>query len=334
MLNARAVLRGPALAGLVTLVVLNSVTAVGHAQGDAERSYPTKPIHLFVGFGPGGGNDIYARLIQPKLAERLGKPVLVENKPGAGGTIAANLVAKSAPDGHTLYLGATGAMTISPAVFSKLPYDTLRDFSPISMIAWTPLLLAVNADVPVKTVQDLVAYAKANPAKANYASSSPAFQLPTEQFKQRTGVSFEGVNYKSSGASLTAVVSGEVMMAIADVPPIMEQLKAGRLRALAVTDARRLTDLPDVPTMAEAGLPDLEVRLWSGVFAPAATPPDIIKRLEKEMIEIIRLPEVNGRLKALQVEPSGNTSEEFKQLIAAELTRWAAVAKAANIKLD
>jgi tripartite-type tricarboxylate transporter receptor subunit TctC len=307
---------------------------VGHAQGDAARSYPTKPIHLYVGFGPGGGNDIYARLIQPKLAERLGKPVLVENKPGAGGTIAANLVAKSAPDGHTLYLGATGAMTISPAVFSKLPYDTLRDFSPVSMIAWTPLLLAVNADVPVKTVQDLVAYAKANPAKANYASSSPAFQLPTEQFKQRTGAPLEGVNYKSSGASLAAVMSGEAMMAIADVPPIMEQLKAGRIRALAVMDARRLTDLPDVPTMAEAGLQDLEIRLWSGVFAPAATPPDIVKRLEKEMIEIIRLPEVNDRLKALQVEPSGNTSEEFKRLIAAELTRWAAVAKAANIKLD
>jgi len=334
MHNARTVLRRLVLAGLVAPVMVGLIAAVGHAQGDAALTYPTKPIHLFVGFGPGGGNDIYARLIQPKLAERLGKPVLVENKPGAGGTIAANLVAKSAPDGHTLYLGATGAMTISPAVLSKLPYDTLRDFIPVSMIAWTPLLLAVNANAPVKTVQELVAYAKANPAKANYASSSPAFQLPTEQFKQRSGAQLEAVNYKSSGASLAAVVSGEVLMAIADVPPMVEQLTAGRVRALAVMSAQRLSALPDVPSIAEAGLPDLEVRLWSGVFAPAATPPAIVKRLEKEMIEIIKLPEVSDRLRALQVDPSGNTSEEFKRLIAAELTRWAAVAKAANIKLD
>ncbi|HWE21897.1 MAG TPA: tripartite tricarboxylate transporter substrate binding protein [Hyphomicrobiaceae bacterium] len=332
MHNARAPLRMLALAG--PLVIVSSIAAVGHAQDDAAQAYPTKPVHLIVGFGPGGGNDIYARLIQPKLAERLGKPVVIENKPGAGGTIAASFVAKSAPDGHTLYLGATGAMTVSPAVFSKLPYDTLRDFTPVSMIAWNPLLLAVNANAPVKSVQDLVAYARANPAKANYASSSPAFQLPTEQFKERTGTPLVGANYKSSGESLAAVVSGEVLMAIADAAPVMEQLRAGRVRALAVMSAQRFADLPDVPTMAEAGLPDMEVRLWSGVFAPAATPPAIVKKLEREMIEIIKLPEVNDRLKQLQVDPSGNTSEEFKRLIAAELPRWAAVAKAANIKLD
>jgi tripartite-type tricarboxylate transporter receptor subunit TctC len=313
---------------------VSSIAAVGYAQDDAAQAYPTKPVYLIVGFGPGGGNDIYARLIQPKLAERLGKPVVIENKPGAGGTIAANFVAKSAPDGHTLYLGATGAMTVSPAVFSKLPYDTLRDFTPVSMIAWNPLMLAVNANAPVKSVQDLVAYARANPAKANYASSSPAFQLPTEQFKERTGTPLVGANYKSSSESLAAVVSGEVLMAIADAAPVMEQLRAGRVRALGVLSAQRFADLPDVPTMAEAGLPDMEVRLWSGVFAPAATPPAIVRKLEKELIEIIKLPEVNDRLKQLQVDPSGNTSEEFKRLIAAELTRWAAVAKAANIKLD
>jgi tripartite-type tricarboxylate transporter receptor subunit TctC len=332
MHKARALLRMVALAG--PLVIVSSIAAVGYAQDDAAQAYPSKPVYLIVGFGPGGGNDIYARLIQPKLAERLGKPVVIENKPGAGGTIAANFVARSAPDGHTLYLGATGAMTVSPAVFSKLPYDTLRDFAPVSMIAWNPLLLAVNANAPVKSVQDLVAYASANPAKANYASSSPAFQLPTEQFKERTGTPLVGANYKSSNESLAAVVSGEVLMAIADAAPVMEQLRAGRVRALGVLSAQRFADLPDVPTMAEAGLPDMEVRLWSGVFAPAATPPAIVRKLEKELIEIIKLPEVNDRLKQLQVDPSGNTSEEFKRLIAAELARWAAVAKAANIKLD
>jgi tripartite-type tricarboxylate transporter receptor subunit TctC len=305
MHNARAALRGLVPAGTAALVIVSSLAAVGHAQGDAAQTYPTKPIQLVVGFGPGGGNDIYARLIQPKLAERLGKPVVVENKPGAGGTIAATLVAKSPPDGHTLYLGATGAMTVSPAVLSKLPYDTLRDFTPISMIAWNPLVLAVNANAPVKSVQDLVAYAKANPAKATYASSSPAFQLPTEQFKQRTGAPLVGANYKSSGASLAAVISGEVLMAIADAPPVMEQLRAGRARALAVMSAQRFPDLPDVPTIAEAGFADLEVRLWSGVFAPAATPPAIIKRLEKELIEIIKLPEVSDRLKGAASGPMG-----------------------------
>jgi tripartite-type tricarboxylate transporter receptor subunit TctC len=298
------------------------------------QDYPTKPIRLIVGFGAGGGNDIFARIIQPKLSELLGQPILVENKPGAGGTIAADFVAKSAPDGYTLYVGATGAMTISPAVFSKLPYETLRDFAPVSMIADFPLLLTVNADAPVKTVQELVAYAKANPAKANYASSSPAFQLPTEHFKQKTGAPAERINYKSSGESLTAVVSGEVLMAIADVPPIMGHLKAGRVRALAVTDKRRLADLPDVPTMAEAGVPDLEVRLWSGVFAPVGTPPAVVKKVEQAMMQTIKSPDVNARLKDLQVDPSGNSAEEFKRIVASELPRWAAIAKAANIKLD
>jgi tripartite-type tricarboxylate transporter receptor subunit TctC len=321
---------------LWTAIAGLSAALLAAAPGTAAQAqdYPTKPIRLIVGFGAGGGNDIFARLIAPKLSERLGQPVLVENKPGAGGTIAADLVAKSAPDGYTLYVGATGAMTISPAVFTKLPYSTLRDFAPISMIADFPLLLTVNADAPVKSVKELVAYAKANPAKANYASSSPAFQLPTEQFKQKTGAPLERINYKSSGEMLTAVVSGEVLMAIADVPPIMGHLKAGRVRALAVTGAKRLADLPDVPTMAEAGVPDLEVRLWSGLFAPAATPAGIVKKLEGAMMAVIRLPDVSKRLKELQVDPSGNTSEEFKRIVAADLSRWAAVAKAANIKLD
>ena len=329
MLHKSRSILGTMLAGLSAAILAAALGAAAQAQ-----DYPTKPIRLIVGFGAGGGNDIFARLIAPKLSERLGQPVLVENKPGAGGTIAADLVAKSAPDGYTLYVGATGAMTISPAVFTKLPYDTLRDFAPVSMIADFPLLLTVNADAPVKTVKELVAYAKANPDKANYASSSPAFQLPTEQFKQKTGAPMERINYKSSGEMLTAVVSGEVLMAIADVPPIMGHLKAGRVRALAVTGAKRLADLPDVPTMAEAGVPDLEVRLWSGLFAPAATPAGIVKKLEAAMMAAIKSPDVHKRLKELQVDPSGNTSEEFRRLVAAELVRWAAVAKAANIKLD
>ena len=321
---------GAALAGLGALA---AASAPAWAQADPAQGYPNKPIRIVVGFGPGGGNDIFARLIGQKLGERLGQSVVVENKPGAGAVIATEYVAKSPPDGYTLLVGATGAMTISPAVYSKLPYVTLRDFSPISMIASFPLLVTVNASAPVKTIEELVAYAKANPAKANYASSSPAFQLATEQFKQKTGAPLERISYKSSGEMLAAVVSGEVLVAIADSPPVSGHLKAGRIRALAVTDAKRMAEYPEVPTMAEAGVP-LEVRLWSGLFAPVATPTGIVKKLEREMMEIIKLPDVSARLKSLAVDPAGNTSQEFAQLIAAELPRWAAIAKAADIKLD
>ena len=334
MPSTREVTRRSALGGLAAATLAGTGVVQVSAQGDPAQTYPNKPIRIIVGFGPGGGNDIFARLVGQKLSERLGQPVLVENKPGAGAVIATDYVAKSPPDGYTLLVGATGAMTISPAVYSKLPYATLRDFVPLSMIASFPLLVTVNASAPVKSIAELVAYAKANPAKANYASSSPAFQLATEQFKQKTGAPLEHIAYKSSGEMLTAVVSGEVLVALADAPPVSGHLKAGRIRALAVTSAQRISEFPDVPTMAEAGVADLEVRLWSGLFAPAATPAGIVKKLEKELMEIVKLPDVNERLKGLAVDPAGSTSEEFARMIAAELPHWAAVAKAANIKLD
>jgi tripartite-type tricarboxylate transporter receptor subunit TctC len=300
----------------------------------AQGSYPAKPIRIIVGFGPGGGNDILARLVGQKLGERLGQPVLVENKPGAGAAIATEYVAKVAPDGYTLLVGATGAMTINPAVYSKLAYDTVRDFAPISMIASYPLLLVVNATVPVRTVAELVAYAKANPAKANYASSSAAFQLSTELFKMKTGAPLEHIAYKSSGEMLTAVVGGEVLMTLADASPVSGHVKAGKIRALAVTSSARIPEYPDVPTMAEAGVPDLEVRLFSGLFAPIATPPEIVKKLEKELMEIIKLPDVRERMLGLSVDPVGDTGEAFARRIAADLARWSGIAKAANIRLD
>ena len=246
-ITRRGAVRGPRSGGARRVAVVPAL-----AQGDPAQAYPSKPIRIVVGFGPGGGNDIFARLIGQKLSERLGQPVLVENKPGAGAVIATDYVAKSPPDGYTLLVGATGAMTISPAVYSKLPYVTLRDFVPLSMIASFPLLVTVNAAAPVKDIQELVAYAKANPAKANYASSSPAFQLATEQFKQKTGAPLEHIAYKSSGEMLTAVVSGEVLVALADAPPVSGHLKAGRIRALAVTSAERIAEFPDVPTMARS----------------------------------------------------------------------------------
>jgi tripartite-type tricarboxylate transporter receptor subunit TctC len=301
------------------------------AQDDA--NFPARPIRIIVGFTAGGGNDILARLIGQKLGERLGQPVVIENKPGAGAIIATEHVANSAPDGYTLLVGASGAMSINPAVYARLSYATLRDFVPISMIAAFPLVLVVNAASPIRSVRDLVAYARANPEKANYASSSTAFQMVTELFKLRTGAPIEHVSYRGSGDSILAVISGVVLLTIADTPPLMGQIRAGELRPLAVTSLQRAEDLPDVPTMAESGI-DVDVRLWSGLFAPAATPPAVVRKLEDAMIRIIALPDVRERLRQLGVDPVGNRSEEFGALIATDIARWTAVAQAANIKIE
>jgi tripartite-type tricarboxylate transporter receptor subunit TctC len=260
--------------------------------------------------------------------------VVIENKPGAGAIIGTEYVARQPPDGYTLLVGASGAMTINPAVYQKLGYATLRDFVPISMIASFPLFLVVNAAAPHRSVEDLVAYAKANPAKSNYASASTAFQLPTELFKLKTGAPIEHIGYRGSGDSLVALISGTVGMAFIDAPPVSGQIKANQVRALAVTSRGRAAEFPDVPTMAEAGIPDMEVTLWSGLFAPAGTPAPIVKKLEAEVMRIARLPDVSARMKDLAVEPEGSTSEELARVIRRDIERWTAVARAANVKIE
>ena len=298
----------------------------------AQVQYPTRAIHIVVGFTPGGGNDIIARVFGQKLSEGLGQPVIIENKPGAGAILATEYVARSAPDGYTLLVGASGAMVINPAVYEKLNYDTMRDFKPVSELGSFPLILIVNAASPFKSLADLVAYAKANPAKANYSSSSAAFQLATELFKQKTGVPMQMIPYKGANDSVTAVISGEVTATIADAGPVTSQINGGHARALAVAAPKRVESLPDVPTMKEAGA-DVEAVLWSGIFVPAATPPEIVAKLEAEFIRIARLPDVVSRLKLLNIDSVGNSSEEFSRIIAADLERWKAVARAGNIKM-
>jgi tripartite-type tricarboxylate transporter receptor subunit TctC len=246
--------------------------------------------------------------------------------------LATEYVARSAPDGYTLLVGASGAMTISPAVYEKMNYDTMRDFKPVSEMGSFPLILIVNAKSPFKSLADLVAYAKANPEKANYSSSSAAFQLATELFKQKTGVPMQMIPYKGANDSVTAVLSGEVTATIADAGPVIGQVNGGTVRALAVAAPTRAESLPDVPTMKEAGA-DVEAVLWSGIFVPAATPPDIVSKLEAEFIRIARLPDVVSRLKQLNIDSVGNSSEEFSRIIAADLERWKAVARAGNIKM-
>jgi tripartite-type tricarboxylate transporter receptor subunit TctC len=298
----------------------------------AQGQYPTRAIHIVVGFTPGGGNDIIARIFGQKLSESLGQPVIIENKPGAGAILATEYVARSAPDGYTLLVGASGAMVINPAVYEKLSYDTTRDFKPVSELGSFPLILIVNSKSPFKSLADLVAYAKANPDKANYSSSSAAFQLATELFKQKTGVPMQMIPYKGANDSVTAVISGEVTATIADAGPVTSQINGGNARALAVAAPKRMESLPDVPTMKEAGA-DVEAVLWSGIFVPAATPPEIARTLEAEFIRIARLPDVVSRLKLLNIDSIGNSAEEFSRIIEADLERWKTVARAGNIRV-
>ena len=310
---------------------LLALVAPALAQEDPAK-YPTKPIHIVVGFAAGGGNDIIARIFGQKLSESLGQPVIIENKPGGGAIVATEYVAKSAPDGYTMLVGASG-MSINPAVYAKLPYDAVRDFVAVSELASFPLILIVNSSSPIKSVAEFVAYAKANPDKMNYGSSSASFQLVTELFKQKTGVPMQAIPYKSANESVLAVVSGQVTATIADAGPVTGQVRAGLVRALAIAAPKRMEDFPDLPTMKEAGA-DVDAVLWSGIFVPKDTPPEIVKKLEGEFMRIARLPDVIARLKQLGIESVGNSSEEFARILAADIARWTAVARAADIKIE
>ena len=300
----------------------------------AQDSYPSKPIRIVVGYSAGGGNDIIVRVMTPELSKGLGQPVIVDNKPGAQSIIAAEFVAKSAPDGYTLLMGPSGPMTINPATYSRLPYSPTRDFVPISMIAQFPLIVTVSASSPIRSVKELIEYAKANPAKANYASSAGIFQIASEMFKQRTGTVIEMIPYKGSGESIQAVIAGQVLMTIIDPPPTAGPLKAGTVRGLAVTSARRHPSWPDMPTMAEAGVPDMEVPVWTAFFAPAKTPPAIVARLQKEVARVVHTAEVKERFASMSIDPVGGSSEELGRQVERDIARWTAVAKSANIKND
>lgn len=296
-------------------------------------AYPSRPIHLIVGFSPGGGNDIIARIVGRKLSESLGQPVVIENKPGEGARLAAEYVAKSAPDGYTLLMGASGALVVSPAVYAKLPYDPVRDFVPISTLGSFPLILVVNGKSPFKSMSDLVTYAKDNPDKANYSSSFAAFQLATELFKQKTGAPMRMIPYIGAKDAVAAVIAGEVTATIADAGPAYSRIKGGQVRALAIAAPERMEEFPDVPTMKESGA-DVDAAIWSGVLAPRGTPPEIVRKLQDEFMRIARIPDVVERLRLLTINSIGSSSDEFSRMIAADLERWAEVARAGNIRME
>ncbi|MBI5320238.1 tripartite tricarboxylate transporter substrate binding protein [Bradyrhizobium sp.] len=313
-------------------LLIGAVAALLTTTTAGAQEYPTRPIRLIVGFAAGGGNDIIARVFGQKLSESLGQPVIVENKPGGGAIVATDYVAKSAPDGYTLLLSASG-ISINPALYDKLPYDAVNDFFAVSQIASFPLIMIVSASSPIKSVAEFVAYAKANPDKTNYGSSSASFQLVTELFKQKTGAPMQVISYKSANESVLAVISGQITTTIADAGPVVQQIKSGTARALAVATAKRIDDLPDVPTLKEAGA-DVEAVLWNGILVPKGTPPAIVKKLEGEFMRIAKLPDVIARLKPLGIETIGSSSEDFAKVVSSEIARWGAVAKAANFKIQ
>jgi tripartite-type tricarboxylate transporter receptor subunit TctC len=306
--------------------------SVAKAQDDAVRNYPQRTIRMIVPYAPGGGTDILGRVAAKELSEALGQPVIVENRAGGAAIVGTEAVARAKSDGYTLLVAPSGPLVMNPVLRKSLPYNPQTDFVPVSVIGRLPLLITVSTLLPVKTVQELIDYAKARPNEVNYASSAPLFQLATELFKQKTGTNFQPVPYKSSAESATALLSGQVTLAISDVPPVVGLIKDGQLRALAYTDTRRSSEFPDVPTVAEAGLPGTEVATLVGIVAPAGTPDPIIRKLQDVLVAMVKKPEVRERLATIGVEPVGSSSEEFSEAIKSDVARWEDVARRANIE--
>ena len=306
------------------------------------QSYPNRPIKLIVGYPPGGTNDVLPRIIGPKLAERIGQPVVVENKPGADALIATEFVANSAPDGHTILVGASGQMVYNPALWANNPataprksYDPLKDFVPITMIGSDPIVFAVHPSVKATTLQELIALAKANPGKLFYSSGAPPFFVATETFKRVAGVDITYVPYKGSAASVTGAVAGEVQLHAGSVGPALSQIRAGKLRPLAVTSAKRDPVLPDVPTVRESGL-DFEGGMWSGLYAPAGTPSAIIDLLYRELSVILKSDAIKNQFASMGYDTNqlGMSPEELGAYHRSQLTKWTKAIKDYNIRVS
>jgi tripartite-type tricarboxylate transporter receptor subunit TctC len=302
------------------------------AQRQAAGSYPDAPIRIVVPFSAGGGNDLIARIVGQKLADEVGQPAVIENKPGASAIVGTQFVARSPADGYTLLMGASGNMTVNPAVLENLPYAPQKDFVPISMLASYPLFLVVSSASTLRTVRDLVDFSKAHPDKANYANPTSAFQIATELFKIRTGAKLTSIPYKGGGDAVNAIVGNQVTCAFLDPGSIAGQMKGGTLRPLATTSKERWPEFPDVPTLGDAGVPDADMELWMGLFAPAGTSQAIIDQLQAGIHAVIASPDVRERMKGYSVNPISSTSKTLSELMSRDIERYTEIAKAANIR--
>lgn len=319
-------------AAWVTIAALTPCAVT--AQGQAE-AYPARPVRVVVGLAPGGGTDIQTRLFAQKLSESFGRQFVVENRTGAGGTLAYAQVAKAPPDGYTL-LGVAGGYTITPAVYTKLPYDPVKDFAPISLVAQAPFLLLTHPSLPARSVKDLLALARAKPGMLDCASAGhgTSTHMAFELFKTMAGVNITHIPYKGTGQSLVDTMAGQVHMLFGNVLSSLTHVRAGRLRALAVTTAKRSTVLPDLPTIAESGVPGYENSTWHGWLAPAGTPPAILTRLNAELVKSAKAPDVVERLAPDGGEAVGSTPEQFARYIASDMARWSKLVKEIGIRFE
>jgi tripartite-type tricarboxylate transporter receptor subunit TctC len=315
----------------LALFVMTSVLGAASAQ-----AYPDKPIRMVVPFPAGGTTDILARATAQKLSESLGQQVIVDNKPGAGGNIGAQEVARSTPDGYTLVMGTVGTHAINPSLYKKMPYDHVKDFVPVSLVASVPNLLVVHPSVPVNSVKELIAHAKANPGKLNFASSGngTSIHLSGELFKTMTGVQMTHVPYKGSAPAVTDLLGGQVQLMFDNMPSALPHAKAGKLKPLAVTSAKRFPGTPEIPTIAESGVPGYEASSWFGVLAPAGTPKEIVNKLSTEIAKALKTPEMKKKLEEQGAEAVGSTPEEFAAHIKAETAKWAKVVKESGATVD
>ena len=317
-------------------LVQAAALAVAMASGSAmAEAWPSKPISLIVPFPAGGTTDVLARALGEKLAQSLGQPVIVENKPGAGATLGADFVAKAKPDGYTLLMGAVHH-TIAPSVYKKLTYDFQKDFAPITTVALVPNVLVVNAATPAKNVAELVALAKAQPGKLTYGSNGngTAQHLIGTQFENATGTEVIHIPYKGSGPLATDLLGGQITMSFDTVTPVLQHIKSGKLRALAVTTNKRSSALPDVPTLEEAGLKGFNIGTWFGVLAPVATPKEVVSRLNAEMVKVIQSPDFRKRMDEIGAEPIGNSTDQMGQQIKGETEKFAKLVKDAKVTIE
>ena len=325
---------------LIAAAVLaaGTLTAAGAvlAQGAAAPVYPNKALRLIVPFPPGGGNDILARTVGQRLAEVVSQQVVVDNRGGAGGALGATIAAGANPDGYTLFLGSVGNLAQTPALKADLPYNPVRDFAPAALVATSAFMLAVNPSVPAKSVQELIALAKASPGKLNYASAGAgsSLHMAAELFKYATGTDMLHVPYKGTGPAMTDLISGRVQLVFSTMPPVLPQIKTGKLRALGVTTLKRAAVAPDVPTIAESGVKGFNVSNWQGILAPARIPPEVVARINGEVSRILKLPDVREVLVSQGTTPLATGPQETARWLADERERWTKVVKESGFKLE
>ena len=320
----------------IAALFLASLGAFHAPQAAAADPYPSRPIRVVVPFAPGGINDVIARHLSQKLGERLGTTIVVDNRAGVGGTLGSNIVAHALPDGYTLLFSSSSTIAVSPSLYKNLPYDPIKNFSPITQVASVGSVLVVHPALPVKSTKELIAYAKANPGKLNYGSAGAGASqhLATELFKTMAGVDIVHVPYKGGGPALADLVAGQISLMIELTPTALPYIKSGRLRPLAVSTPKRSPVLPELPTISEAALPGYDLTIWVGLLAPGGTPQDIVQRLSKAVLAVLNDPEMRERLASQGAQPVGDTPEQFSAYVKKELARWAVVVKASGARQE